>query len=73
MAYMVVFAWNVVIMMKFTSEIQIAIVIAIMTKSNTELRYDRLLREFAELEKKMQRKIKQLIVFRAKLGIPEEK
>jgi len=60
-------------MMKFTSEIQIAIVIAIMTKSNTELRYDRLLREFAELEKKMQRKIKQLIVIRAKLGIPEEK
>ena len=42
-----------------------------MAKSNTELRYERLLREFADLEKKMKRKVKQLIEIRAKLGINE--
>ena len=62
----------VVTMMKFILEAQIVSVYA-MIKNNTELRYQRLLREFAELEKKMQRKVKQLIEVRAKLGISEEK
>ena len=72
MEYMGIIVAIVVTMMKFILEAQIVSVYA-MTKNNTELRYQRLLREFAELEKKMQRKVKQLIEIRAKLGIPEEK
>ena len=62
----------VVTMMKFILETQIAIVYA-MTKNNTELRYERLLRDFDVLVKKLKRKQMQLIEIRAKLGISEEK
>ena len=65
---MVIIVAIVVTMMKFILEAQIVSVSA-MTKSNTELRHERLLREFADLEKKMQRKVRQLIEIRAKLGI----
>ena len=61
----------VVTMMKFILEIQI-VSAYVMMKSNTELRYERLLREFEELEKKLQRKVKQIIEVRAKLGINEK-
>ena len=63
---------TVVTMMKFILEAQIAIVYA-MTKNNTELRYERLLRDFDVLVKKLKRKQMQLIEIRAKLGISEEK
>ena len=71
MAYMVIIVAIVVIMMKFISEAQIVIVYA-MTKNNTELRYERLLRDFNVLVKKLKRKQIQLMQVRAKLGIPEE-
>ena len=61
----------VAIIMKFISGLLIASVF-VMTKNNTELRYERLLREFEELEKKLQRKVKQIIEVRAKLGINEK-
>ena len=63
---------TVVTMMKFILEAQIAIVYA-MTKNNTELRYERLLRDFDVLVKKLKRKQMKLIEIRAKLGISEEK
>ena len=62
----------VVTMMKFILEAQIVSVYA-MTKNNTELRYERLLRDFDVLVKKLKRKQMQLIEIRAKLGISEEK
>ena len=71
-AYMVIIVAIVVTMMKFILEAQIAIVYA-MTKNNTELRYERLLRDFDVLVKKLKRKQMQLIAIRAKLGISEEK
>ena len=61
----------VVTMMKYILEIQIVSVYAIM-KNNTELRYERLLRDFEALVKKLKRKQIQLMEVRAKLGIPEE-
>ena len=61
----------VVTMMRFILEIQIVSVYAIM-KNNTELRYERLLRDFDVLVKKLKRKQIQLMQVRAKLGIPEE-
>ena len=68
--YMGIIVFIVVIMMKFILEIQIAVVYA-MTKNNTELRYERLLRDFDVLVKKLKRKQMQLIEIRAKLGISE--
>ena len=61
----------VVTMMRFILEIQIVSVYA-MIKNNTELRYERLLRDFESLVKKLKRKQIQLMQVRAKLGIPEE-
>ena len=69
MEHIVVF---VVTMMRFILEIQIVSVYAIM-KNNTELRYERLLRDFDVLVKKLKRKQIQLMQVRAKLGISEEK
>ena len=63
---------TVVTMMKFILEAQIVSVYA-MTKNNTELRYERLLRDFDVLVKKLKRKQMKLIEIRAKLGISEEK
>jgi len=60
----------VVTMMRFILEIQIVSVYAIM-KNNTELRYERLLRDFDVLVKKLKRKQIQLMQVRAKLGISE--
>ena len=60
----------VVTMMKYILEIQIVSVYAIM-KNNTELRYERLLRDFEALVKKLKRKQIQLMEVRAKLGISE--
>ena len=62
----------VVTMMRFILEIQIVSVYA-MIKNNTELRYERLLRDFEVLVKKLKRKQIQLMQVRAKLGISEEK
>ena len=42
-----------------------------MIKNNTELRYERLLRDFDVLVKKLKRKQIQLMQVRAKLGISE--
>ena len=69
MEHIVVF---VVTMMKYILEIQIVSVYA-MIKNNTELRYERLLRDFDVLVKKLKRKQIQLMQVRAKLGISEEK
>ena len=69
---MVIIVAIVVTMMKFISEAQIVSVYA-MTKNNTELRYERLLRDFDVLVKKLKRKQIQLMQVRAKLGISEEK
>jgi len=65
---MVIIVPIVVIIMKFISEIQIASAYAIM-KSNTELRYNRLVFELENLEKKRVRKIKQILAIRKKLGM----
>ena len=70
--YMGIIVATVVTMMKFILEAQIVSVYA-MTKNNTELRYERLLRDFDVLVKKLKRKQMQLIEIRAKLGISEEK
>ena len=67
MEHIVVF---VVTMMKYILEIPIVSVYAIM-KNNTELRYERLLRDFEALVKKLKRKQIQLMEVRAKLGISE--
>ena len=72
MEYMGIIVATVVTMMKFILEAQIVSVYA-MTKNNTELRYERLLRDFDVLVKKLKRKQMQLIEIRAKLGISEEK
>ena len=69
MEHIVVF---VVTMMRFILEIQIVSAYA-MIKNNTELRYERLLRDFDVLVKKLKRKQIQLMQVRAKLGISEEK
>ena len=69
---MVIIVAIVVIMMKYILEIQIVSVYA-MIKNNTELRYERLLRDFDVLVKKLKRKQIQLMQVRAKLGISEEK
>jgi len=69
---MVIIVAIVVTMMKFISEAQIVSAYA-MTKNNTELRYERLLRDFDVLVKKLKRKQIQLMQVRAKLGISEEK
>jgi len=70
--YMVIIVPIVVTMMKFISKTLIVNVFA-MTKNNTELRYERLLRDFEALVKKLKRKQIQLMEVRAKLGISEEK
>ena len=67
MEHIVVF---VVTMMKYILEIPIVSVYA-MIKNNTELRYERLLRDFDVLVKKLKRKQIQLMQVRAKLGISE--
>ena len=54
-------------MMKFILEIQI-VRAYVMMKSNTELRYDRLVFELENLERKRDRKIKQILAVRKKLG-----
>ena len=69
---MVIIVHIVVTTMRFISEAQIVSVYAIM-KNNTELRYERLLRDFDVLVKKLKRKQIQLMKVRAKLGISEEK
>jgi len=68
--YMVIIVPIVVTMMKFISKTLIVNVFA-MTKNNTELRYERLLRDFEALVKKLKRKQIQLMEVRAKLGISE--
>ena len=67
---MVIIVFTVVTMMKFILEIQIAVVY-VMMKSNTELRYNRLVSELENLEKKRDRKIKQILALRKKLGIAD--
>ena len=69
---MVIIVAIVVTMMKYILEIPIVSVYVIM-KNNTELRYERLLRDFEVLVKKLKRKQIQLMKVRAKLGISEEK
>ena len=69
---MVIIVPIVVTMMKLISKTLIVNVFA-MTKNNTELRYERLLRDFDVLVKKLKRKQIQLMQVRAKLGISEEK
>ena len=60
----------VVTMMKFILEIQI-VSAYVMMKSNTELRYDRLVFELENLERKRDRKIKQILAVRKKLGMTD--
>ena len=67
---MVIIVAIVVIIMKFILEAQIAIVY-VMTKNNTELRYDRLVSELENLERKRDRKIKQILAIRKKLGMTD--
>ena len=67
---MVIIVFTVVTMMKFILEIQIAVVY-VMMKSNTELRYNRLVSELENLEKKRDRKIKQILAVRKKLGMTD--
>ena len=57
-------------MMKFILEIQI-VSAYVMMKSNTELRYDRLVLELENLERKRDRKIKQILAVRKKLGMTD--
>ena len=64
---MVIIVVTVVTIMKFISEIQIVNVF-VMMKSNTELRYNRLVSELENLERKRDRKIKQILAVRKKLG-----
>ena len=64
---MVIIVVIVVTMMKFILEIQI-VSAYVMMKSNTELRYDRLVLELENLERKRDRKIKQILAVRKKLG-----
>ena len=55
---------------KFISETQI-VSVYVMMKSNTELRYDRLVFELENLERKRDRKIKQILAVRKKLGMTD--
>jgi|TARA_R110000824_G_scaffold205191_1_gene389963 hypothetical protein len=64
---MVIIVVIVVTMMKFISKTLIVNVF-VMVKSNTELRYDRLVLELENLERKRDRKIKQILAVRKKLG-----
>jgi hypothetical protein len=64
---MVIIVVIVVTIMKFILEIQI-VSAYVMMKSNTELRYDRLVFELENLERKRDRKIKQILAVRKKLG-----
>ena len=64
---MVIIVVIVVTMMKFILEIQI-VSAYVMMKSNTELRYDRLVLELENLERKRDTKIKQILAVRKKLG-----
>ena len=67
---MVIIVVIVVTMMKFILEIQI-VSVYVMMKSNTELRYDRLVFELENLERKRDRKIKQILAVRKKLGMTD--
>ena len=67
---MVIIVVIVVTIMKFISEKQIVNVF-VMMKSNTELRYNRLVSELENLERKRDRKIKQILALRKKLGIAD--
>ena len=67
---MVIIVVIVVTIMKFISEKQIVNVF-VMMKSNTELRYNRLVSELENLEKKRDRKIKQILAVRKKLGMTD--
>ena len=67
---MVIIVVIVVTMMKFILEIQI-VSAYVMMKSNTELRYDRLVFELENLERKRDRKIKQILAVRKKLGMTD--
>ena len=67
---MVIIVPTVVTMMKFISEKQTVHVFVIM-KKNIELRYNRLILELENLERKRDRKIKQILAVRKKLGITE--
>ena len=67
---MVIIVVTVVTIMKFISEKQIVNVF-VMMKSNTELRYNRLVSELENLEKKRDRKIKQILAVRKKLGMTD--
>jgi len=67
---MVIIVVTVVTIMKFISEKQIVIVF-VMMKNNTELRYDRLVSELENLERKRDRKIKQILAVRKKLGMTD--
>jgi len=67
---MVIIVVIVVTMMKFILEIQI-VSVYVMMKSNTELRYDRLVLELENLERKRDRKIKQILAVRKKLGMTD--
>ena len=67
---MVIIVVIVVTIMKFISEKQIVNVF-VMMKSNTELRYNRLVSELENLEKKRDRKIKQILAVRKKLGMAD--
>jgi len=67
---MVIIVSTVVTMMKFISEKQTVHVFVIM-KKNIELRYNRLILELENLERKRDRKIKQILAVRKKLGITE--
>ena len=65
---MVIIVLAVAIITKFISGTQIVSVF-VMTKNNTELRYDRLVSDLENLERKRDRKIKQILAVRKKLGI----
>jgi hypothetical protein len=67
---MVIIVKNVVIIMKFILEIQIVVVNA-MRNNITELRYNRLISELENIEKKRIRKIKQIQLVRKKLGMTD--
>ena len=67
---MVIIVVTVVTIMKFISETQI-VSVYVMMKSNTELRYDRLVFELENLERKRDRKIKQILAVRKKLGMTD--
>tara|TARA_Y100001951_G_scaffold29262_1_gene22924 strand:- start:21 stop:224 length:204 start_codon:yes stop_codon:yes gene_type:complete len=67
---MVIIVVIVVTTTKFISETQI-VSVYVMMKSNTELRYDRLVFELENLERKRDRKIKQILAVRKKLGMTD--